>query len=93
MFSTCLLLLLLLFLVSIYGLCIISGLRLSTVKVFDDVDLTVLSILVCFDRLYFGEGVFEFWKLWLSGKCVVGSGMFISNLVIFIFRSEIIFGI
>ena len=35
----------------------------------------------------------EFLKLWLSGKCVVGSGMVISNLVVFMFRSEIVFGI
>ena len=66
---------------------------MSTVKVFDDIDLIVLSILVCFDRLYFGEGVFGFLKLWLSGKYVVGSGMVISNLLVFIFRSEIVFGI
>ena len=37
------------FLVSIYGLWIFIGLRWLTVKVFDDVDLTVLSRLVCFD--------------------------------------------
>ena len=80
------------FLVSIYGLCICIGLRLSTVKVFDKVYLIVLSILFCFDQLHFGEGVCEFWKLWLSGKYVVGSGMFISNLVLSIFRPEIVFG-
>ena len=80
-------------LVSIYELCICIGLRLSTVKVFVDVDLTVLLILVCFDRLYFREGVSDFLKLWLSGKCVVGSGLVISNLVVFMFRSEIVFGI
>ena len=81
------------FLVSIYGLCILIGLRLAIVKVFDGVDLTVLSILLCFDRFYVGEGVLEFWKLWLSGKYVVESGKVISNLVVFIFRSEIVFGI
>ena len=81
------------FLVSIYELCIRISLRLSTVKIFDDVDLIVLSILVCFHRLYFGEGVSKFWKLWISGKCVIGSGMVISNLVVFMFRSESVFGI
>ena len=34
----------------------------------------------------------EFLKLWLSEKCDVGSGMIISNLVLVVFRSEIIFG-
>ena len=62
-------------------------------KVLGDVDLTVLSILVCVDRLYFGERVSNFFKLWLSGKCGVGSSMVVSDLAVCMFRSEILFGI
>ena len=81
------------FLVSIDGLYICIRLIFSTVKVLDDIDLTVLLILVCVDRLYFGEGVSVFLKPWLSGKCGVGSGMVVSNLAVCMFRSGIVFGI
>ena len=63
------------------------------VKVLYDVNLTILSILVCFDQLYFWEGVSDFVKLWLSGKCVVKSSMVVSNLVVCMFRFEIVFDI
>ena len=66
---------------------------LSTVKVLNDVNLTALSILVCFDRLYFWEEMFDFVKLWLSGKYVVGSSMVVSNLVVCMFCFEIVFDI
>ena len=67
------------------------GLGLSTVKEFDDCDLTMLSVLFFFDRVYFGGGVFDFWELRLSSIYVFESGMFMSIVELFMVRFKIVF--